>query len=47
MVDCSLCTCKSMEERRKGETHTRTRSPYLTGAGHGMAMDADAQRARE
>jgi hypothetical protein len=32
-VGCSLCTCKCVEERRKGETHVRARSPRLTGPG--------------
>jgi hypothetical protein len=36
-VCCSLYTCKCVDKRRMGETHTLAR---LTGrAGHGEAMD--------
>jgi hypothetical protein len=36
-VGCSLCTYKCVEERRKGQTHARARSPRLTGRGGGGA----------
>jgi hypothetical protein len=32
-VCCSLCTCKCVKERRKGQTHARARSPHLAGRG--------------
>jgi hypothetical protein len=32
-VCSSLCTCKSVEERRKGETHARARLSHLAGSG--------------
>jgi hypothetical protein len=32
-VSCSLCTCKCVEERRKGETHARARLPRLASPG--------------
>ena len=51
-MGCSLYTCKSVEERRKGETHARARSPRLAGpgragrggAGRGVAWRGVARR---
>jgi hypothetical protein len=37
-VGCSLCTCKCVEERRKGETHVHRPSPHLTGRGEGRRL---------
>jgi hypothetical protein len=48
-VGCSLCTCKCMEERRKGETHARSlASPHRAGPRQGGAWRGEARRwARE